>query len=101
MKLLPKASPPVRPNTQDSLGHGMDAVIVIMIFFGGGFVIDRILGTTPVFMIALTVLGCIGLFAKFRYQYEAKMDQHEADRLAKLGGPAAGTTTAAKNGEAA
>jgi hypothetical protein len=41
------------------------------------------------------VIGSICLFARFYYQYEAKMDEHDEQRLAKLAGPAN------SNGEAA
>lgn len=94
MKLLPKVRTDVRVNTEDSLGHGMDAVIVLVVFLGAGYGLDRLFSTTPLFMIALTVLGAIGLFAKFYYSYERRMDEHDAQRLAKLQGtPAAPTST--------
>jgi ATP synthase protein I len=93
MKLLPKVRTDVRVNTEDSLGHGMDAVIVLVLFLGAGFGIDRLAGTTPIFMIALTVLGAIGLFAKFYYSYEQRMNQHDAERLAKLQGPSAAASS--------
>jgi ATP synthase protein I len=82
MKLLPRPPKDVRVNTQDSLGHGMDAVIMIVIFLGAGFGLDRLFGTVPVFMIVMTVIGAIGLFARFYYQYSAKMDQHADERVA-------------------
>lgn len=87
MKFLPKPRTDVKVSTEDSLGHGMDAVIVMVIFLGAGFGLDWLFGTTPVFMIVLTILGAIGLFAKFKYSYEARMDEHESQRLAKLAGP--------------
>jgi F0F1-type ATP synthase assembly protein I len=77
MKLLRKD---VRVSTTDSLGHGMDAVIMLIIFFGVGFGLDRLFGTTPVFMIVMTLLGAVGLFATFKYRYEARMQEHEAQR---------------------
>ena len=77
MKLLRKD---VRVSTTDSLGHGMDAVIMLIIFFGAGFGLDRLFGTAPVFMIVMTLLGAIGLFATFKYRYEARMQEHEQRR---------------------
>lgn len=85
MKLLPRPPKNVRVNSEDSLGHGMDAVIMLAIFLGAGFGLDRLFGTMPVFMIAMTVLGSVGLFLKFKYQYEARMDELEEQRR----GPAA------------
>ena len=85
MKLLPKPRTDVRVNSEDALGLGMDAVIVIVLFFLAGFGLDSVFDTTPVFMIVMTVLGAIGLFAKFKYRYDERMNEHEAQRLAKLG----------------
>ena len=55
MKLLPRPPKNVRVNTEDSLGHGMDAVIMLAMFLGAGFGLDRLFGTMPVFMIVMTV----------------------------------------------
>lgn len=92
MKLLPTQpnSADVRANSEDSLGHGMDAVMMLAIFLGLGWLLDSIFGTVPVFMIAMTVIGSIGLFARFYYSYGRRMDRHDADRLAKLAGPLTG-----------
>ncbi|MFN3255657.1 MAG: hypothetical protein ACE37B_08170 [Ilumatobacter sp.] len=102
MKLLPKPPRNVRVNTEDSLGHGMDAVIVMVLFLAAGFGLDRLVGTMPVFMVIMSLLGGVGLFAKFKYRYEQRMDELEAERVAKLAGPARGSTTVqTTNGEAA
>lgn len=95
MKLLSSITRPLRRTVRsdvridptDGPGHGLDAVFTLVIFFGIGFGIDRLAGTTPIFMIVFTVLGAVGLFAKFKYRYEEKMDRLEAERLAKLAGP--------------
>ena len=83
MKLL---RPNTRVNTEDSLGHGMDAVIVLVLFAGAGFLLDRWLDTLPVFTIVLVVVGSVGVFARFKYRYDARMAEHEAERLARLAG---------------
>ena len=80
MKLLPKNT---QVNTSEPLGHGFDAAFVVILFFGLGFGLDRILGTTPLFMIVMTILGAVGVFVRFWYRYDARMAQHEADRAAK------------------
>ncbi len=95
MKLLSRITRPltrtvrkdVRVNPQDSLGHGLDAVLTLGLFVLIGFGIDSLLGTVPVFMIVMTVLASVGLFAKFKYRYDERMDELEAERLAKLAGP--------------
>jgi len=80
MKLLPKQP---RVNTEDSLGLGIEVAVIIALFFGLGFVLDRVLGTTPLFMIAMTLVGSVGLFAKFKYRYDDRMAELEAQRAAK------------------
>jgi len=84
MKFLP-VNTKTRVNTEDSLGHGMDAVIMLALFLLAGYGLDRLFGTMPVFMIVMTVIGSVGLFLKFKYQYNARMDELEAQRR----GPAA------------
>jgi len=101
MKFLTTTPKSVRTNSDESLGHGMDAVITLLLFLGVGFVLDSVVGTMPVFMIVLTVIGSIGVFARFYYQYEGRMAQHDADRLAKLAGRPTSSADAARNGEAA
>ncbi len=94
MKFLP-VNKSTQVNTGDSLGHGMDAVIMLAIFLLGGYGLDRLFGTMPIFMIVMTVIGSVGLFYKFKASYSARMDELEAQRR----GPAA--TNAANNATAA
>ena len=49
-------------------------------FLGIGYVLDRWLGTKPSFMIGLVVLGLIGEFVRFWYDYDARMKVLEAQR---------------------
>ncbi len=59
---------------------------MIALFLGLGYVLDRIFGTTPIFMVVMTVLGAVGLFAKLKYRYDGRMDELEAERRASLQG---------------
>ena len=97
MKLLPKNTIPLNKpvNTSEPLGHGADAAIVVALFFGLGWLIDRLLGTTPLFMIALTIFGAVGVFIRFWYRYDEKMTQHEAERAEKSAAQAAARRKAA------
>ena len=97
MKLLKKNA---RVSTTDSLGHGMDAVIVVGLFLAAGFGLDRLFDTQPVFMIALTIIGAIGLFMTFRYRYEARMEELETARLARRADAQAGPDSVRTNGAA-
>jgi F0F1-type ATP synthase assembly protein I len=82
MKLIP--TPPraaqERANTEDAVGLGIEAAVIVALFLGFGYLIDRLAGTMPIFMIVMTVLGAVGLFAKLKYRYDEKMDQHAARR---------------------
>lgn len=86
MKLLPKSPADARVNTESNPGFGLDAVVVIVLFLLVGFGLDTLFGTLPVFVIVMTVLACVGLFATFKYRYEARMDELDAERRAKLAG---------------
>jgi ATP synthase protein I len=66
----------------DTLGHGMDFALVVLVFLGIGYGIDRWLGTKPAFMIGLVVLAVVGQFVKMYYDYTATMQRLEAERSA-------------------
>ncbi len=65
-----------------ALGRGMDVAIMTLLFLGVGYLLDRWLGTKPVFMIVLVLLALIGEFVRMRYVYEAQMQALEAERAA-------------------
>jgi hypothetical protein len=73
------------PNMDDNVGRGIEMALTVALMVGIGYVIDRWLGTAPVFMIVMTVLAGVGFFAKYKYQYDAKMDQLEAERIELAG----------------
>jgi F0F1-type ATP synthase assembly protein I len=82
MKLLPSA--PKAPKTDSMVGKGMDIALVVALFVGVGILLDRWLGTLPWFTIGMTVLAAVGFFAKYKYQYDAAMEQHEAERRERI-----------------
>ena len=92
MKLL-KPRMNTQVNTSEPLGHGFDAAIVVALFFGLGFLLDRLFGTTPLFMIAMTIFGAIGVFVRFWYRYDATMTEHERVRDEKSAAQAAARST--------
>jgi F0F1-type ATP synthase assembly protein I len=83
MKLLP--TPPKAPKSDSMVGRGMEMALTVALFVAAGYGLDRWLGTLPWFTIGMTVLAAIGFFAKFKYQYDAAMEQHEAERLERVG----------------
>lgn len=79
MKLLPKQT---RVRTDDSLGMAIEIAVIMALFGLGGWAVDRWLGTLPVFLIVGVVLGAVGLFAKYKYRYDATMERLDAERRA-------------------
>ncbi len=79
MDLLPKKQ---RRTSDDGLGRGMEFAILVLMFLGIGYFVDRLFGTKPVFMIVFVVIALIGQFASMWYSYDARMRQHEDDRRA-------------------
>jgi ATP synthase protein I len=63
-----------------TLGRGMDFALVVLVFLGIGYGLDRWLDTRPLFMIGLTVFSVVGQFVKMYYDYTATMEQLESER---------------------
>jgi hypothetical protein len=78
MKLLRSNIP--TPNMDDNVGRGIEMAMTVALFVAIGYGLDRWLGTMPILMIVMTILAGVGFFAKFRYQYEARMDELQAER---------------------
>jgi F0F1-type ATP synthase assembly protein I len=76
----------------DSVVQGMEAVFALVLFLGLGVLIDRWLATTPVFTIAMLVVGAVGVFLRFKYAYIARMDRLEADRRGRSNSGPEGVT---------
>lgn len=70
------------PSGDDTLGRGMDMTLTLALFIVLGVVLDRWLGTTPVFTIALIAVAAIGSFIRMKYSYFAAMERLEGERLA-------------------
>ena len=52
----------------------------VLVFFLIGFAIDYFAGTTPLFMIVMTVFSCVGNFIKMWFGYDIAMKRLEAER---------------------
>lgn len=61
----------------DGLAQAFEFAVTPAIFGAIGYVIDRALGTLPVFTIILSLFCLIGIFAKTWYVYDAEMKAHE------------------------
>jgi F0F1-type ATP synthase assembly protein I len=79
MKLLDKQT---RVRNDDGLGMAIEIALIMALFGLAGWALDNWLDTLPIFLIVMTVLGAVGLFAKYKYRYDATMDELEAERRA-------------------
>lgn len=80
MKLLP--TPPSRSKlvADDTFAQGVDAALVMAVFVGAGYGIDRWLGTAPWGMVVCSLLGAVGLFVSWKARYSARMDALQEQR---------------------
>jgi F0F1-type ATP synthase assembly protein I len=60
--------------------YAFEFAITTALFLGFGWLVDRWLGTEPVFMIVFAVLGLVGQSLRLYYTYEAKMKALDAER---------------------
>jgi ATP synthase protein I len=77
-----KFLPSTRARPDDNIGRGVEFMLVVLVFLGLGYLLDRLFDTKPIFMIALFLFGMAGEMVKVWLGYDAKMRQHEADRAA-------------------
>lgn len=66
--------------------QGVELAVGILVFFLIGLAIDTWLGTTPIFMIVLTVFSVVGNFVRMYYSYSLTMDKLEAQRTKNASG---------------
>ncbi len=81
VKLVPRTT---TIDADDNIGRGMDFALVVLVFLGIGWALDRGLDTRPVFMIGCTVFAVVGQFVRMWYAYEARMSVLQAQRAADL-----------------
>jgi F0F1-type ATP synthase assembly protein I len=62
----------------DALARAFELVVTPLCFGIGGWLIDRRLGTAPVFMLVLFAVCLAGLATKFYFGYVEEMKAHEA-----------------------
>jgi F0F1-type ATP synthase assembly protein I len=70
----------------NTLNRSFEFVVVALLFLGLGWLVDKWLGTNPVFLITFVLVGFVGQFARFWYRYDAEMKVHEAEFAAKRAG---------------
>lgn len=73
---------PRKVDPDDVFVQGIEAAFLVALFLGLGYLLDRWFGTGPVFTILLVLIGGVGMFARMKYAYDARMARHEAERRA-------------------
>jgi F0F1-type ATP synthase assembly protein I len=63
----------------DGLAQAFEFAVTPAIFGVLGYLLDRALGTVPIFTIILALLCVIGIFLKTWYVYDAAMKVHEEE----------------------
>ena len=58
----------------------MEFAVLVLMFFGIGYALDRWFDTKPVFMIIFVVLAIVGQFASLYYGYDERMKALEERR---------------------
>jgi F0F1-type ATP synthase assembly protein I len=87
MNLVPKKLTNVQsPSRGSDLGRGAEFAMMVALFVGLGYLLDRIFGTKPVFMIVLFVLSIVGQFASMWYGYDQRMRELEEERRERANG---------------
>ena len=61
----------------DGLAQAFEFAVTPAIFGVLGYILDRAIGTVPVFTIILALLCVVGMFLKTWYVYDAAMKAHE------------------------
>lgn len=77
MDLLP-AQRDLNRGFGDTLSRAFEFAGVVGVFLFLGWLVDRWLGTQPLFMILLTVFALVGQGVRLWYAYDAQMRKHEA-----------------------
>jgi hypothetical protein len=62
----------------DGLARAFEYAVTPAIFGFLGYLLDRAIGTVPVFTTILALLCVVGMFVKTWYAYDATMRAHEA-----------------------
>ena len=62
----------------DGMSRAFELVATPMVFGGLGYLVDRLAGTSPVFLVVLAAFGVVGTFARVWYGYDTEMRSLES-----------------------
>jgi F0F1-type ATP synthase assembly protein I len=61
----------------NTLAQAVEIVVTPLLFALGGWLLDRAIGTAPLFTVALGLLAAAGVAIRMYYQYNAAMAREE------------------------
>lgn len=61
----------------EAMGRGLELTCTLLVMVGLGLLIDHLAGTSPLFVIILSVLGFVGISVKLYLGYDLEMAKHE------------------------
>ncbi len=62
----------------DGMSRAFELAVTPLVFGGLGYLLDRAVGTTPVFAVSLAVLAVIGMFIRVWIGYDLEMKRLES-----------------------
>lgn len=77
MNRLLRPAPAAVSSTANALSRAFDVAATTVVFGLLGWLLDRWLGTSPVFLVIVSLLAAIGQFVRLAYSYTAEMRVQE------------------------
>lgn len=71
----------------DTLSRALELALTPTIFGALGWLLDRWVGTSPLFTLVLFLLAVVGMFARMWYGYDRRMRAHESSAAWARTGP--------------
>ncbi|MCU1497246.1 MAG: hypothetical protein JWM47_1199 [Acidimicrobiales bacterium] len=65
----------------DAMGRGFELALTLAVMTGIGWLVDRWLGTAPVFTMVLSIVGFVGISVKLWIGYDLEMRKHETGAI--------------------
>jgi F0F1-type ATP synthase assembly protein I len=84
VKLVPE-QPQANSGVGDALATAFEFAATIAIFVAIGFGLDWWLGTTPIFLVSVTIFVLIGQTVRLWFHYGAEIEKHEEARRQRIG----------------
>jgi Na+/glutamate symporter len=82
VQLVPNRRRLLAPGIGDTLARGFEWAATIAIFLGVGYLLDRLLGTTPIFMVVLFVFALVGQIVRAYFHFGDEIDREAKARQA-------------------